>query len=80
MGPAPPVAALSAISFGKRPRVGRAAPAGAEPLVSYNRAIARETEGVELRKEVISAGVAAIPAKPELGFYTVAEFRGKVVG
>lgn len=58
----------------------RATSGDAESLVSFNRAIARETEHLELRQEVISAGVAAILEKPGLGFYIVAELRGEVVG
>ena len=52
----------------------------AEALAAFNQAIARETENIELRHEVISAGVAAILENPALGFYTVAEHGGKVVG
>src|SRR5262245_35758231 len=51
-----------------------------ESLVTFNRAMARETESKELLVEVVSAGVAALLEKPALGFYLVAERRGEVVG
>ena len=42
--------------------------------------MARETESKELVVEVVSAGVSALLARPELGFYLVAEQHGEVVG
>jgi len=49
-------------------------------LVEFNREMARETEGRELRREVISAGVQSLLDKSELGFYLVAEHENKIVG
>ena len=42
-------------------------------LAEFNQGIARETEGLELIPEVISAGVEAVIANPEKGFYLVVE-------
>lgn len=59
-----------------RPAVDR----DAEPLVAFNRAMARETEGLDLSIETVSAGVAALLKQPQYGFYLVAEINGMVVG
>ena len=58
----------------------KARPDDAPALVEFNKAIARETEHIELKHELISAGVDAIFEKPERGFYIVAEHEGEVVG
>lgn len=51
----------------------RATPADIPLLAGFNRAIARETEDFELKPEIITAGVTNFLARPELGFYLVAE-------
>ena len=61
-------------------RVRQATSADAPPLIEFNRAMARETEGKELLPEVIGAGVRALLANPAAGFYVVAESEGRVVG
>ena len=55
-------------------------PADTAVIVDFNRAMARETEDRELPFDTITAGVAAILARPELGFYLVAEESGVVTG
>lgn len=52
----------------------------AERLVAFNRAMAKETEGIDLSVETLSAGVAALLKQPQYGFYLVAEIDGEVVG
>ncbi len=49
-------------------------------IVSFNAAMARETEGRELDSEALRQGVAAMLRRPELGFYLIAEVDGKVAG
>lgn len=49
-------------------------------LVCFNQEMARETEGKELDGETLKRGVEGIFAKPERGFYLVAEVSGKLVG
>lgn len=49
-------------------------------LVDFNKGIARETEGKELKHDVITNGVASFLKRQELGFYIVAEVDSKVVG
>lgn len=51
-----------------------------ERLVVFNRAMAKETEGLDLPMETVSAGVAALLKQPQYGFYLVAEINGEVVG
>lgn len=58
----------------------RGRPADATVLASFNLAMARETENLELLPEVITAGVAAILGDPDRGFYLVAESRGEIAG
>lgn len=60
--------------------VRRAATRDADILVSFNRAMARETEGKDLPYEVIAPGVAGLMQHPEYGFYLVAEAQAQVVG
>jgi GNAT superfamily N-acetyltransferase len=43
-------------------------------------AMALESDGTELSAEKVTQAVEALFEKPELGFYVVAEFRGKAVG
>ena len=45
----------------------------AAELSEFNINMARETEGIELIPEVIEAGVRALIAKPERGYYLVVE-------
>lgn len=54
-------------------RIREAGPADAERIVSFNAAMARETEGRELDAEVLRRGVAALFEAPERGRYFVAE-------
>lgn len=51
-----------------------------ERLAAFNRAMAKETEGLDLPIETVSAGVAALLKQPQYGFYLVAEINGEVVG
>ena len=45
----------------------------AEALVEFNRAMARETESLELSVETLTAGVRNLLRSPQFGFYVVAE-------
>lgn len=58
----------------------RAEPADHARLVEFNRAMARETEQIELIADVISAGVAALLRNPAHGFYLVAVSDDQIVG
>jgi len=49
-------------------------------LTDFNIAMAKETERRDLPREVVSSGVKRLLAKPEAGFYRVAEAGGDVVG
>ena len=49
-------------------------------LARFNSAMARKTEGKDLVSEVIAAGVAGLLARPQHGFYVVAESAGEVIG
>lgn len=49
-----------------------AQPEDASALVSFNRAMARETEDKDLAEDIVSAGVRRLLANPALGFYVVA--------
>jgi GNAT superfamily N-acetyltransferase len=51
-----------------------------QALVAFNRAMAKETEGIDLAPEVVAAGVAGLLERPEQGFYLVAEASGTVIG
>ncbi len=51
-----------------------------ESLVAFNRALAKETEGIDLPVEIVSAGVASLFKQPQHGFYLVAELNGVLVG
>lgn len=57
-----------------------ATPADAETIASFNEAMARETEGKALDPSTIRAGVRALLARPDLGFYLMAEEEGAAVG
>ncbi len=62
------------------PTVRRGAAADCETLAGFNRAMARESEGVEISREVAESGIAGLLARPDHGFYLVAERDGKVIG
>jgi len=57
----------------------RAVIADAATIVEFQIAMARETEDVELDREVCTKGVAAVFADPQHGFYLVGEQDGHVV-
>jgi len=57
-----------------------AAATDAETITSFNAAMARETEYLELDRERLRAGVKALLDNHSLGFYLVAEMGGAVVG
>ena len=57
-----------------------AAPADIETIASFNEAMATETEGKTLDPATIRAGVRGLFARPDLGFYIVAEDGGRIVG
>lgn len=56
-----------------------ATPADAESIVSFQLAMANETEEIELDLETCRKGVAAVFDDPSLGRYFVAEDKGRVV-
>ena len=49
-------------------------------IVLFNQAMARETEGYELDRKVLTTGVEKILGDPKRGLYFVAEHDGEVVG
>lgn len=55
-----------------------ALPADRDAIVDFQIAMARETEGVALDREVCSRGVEAVFTDPSLGRYFVAESEGRV--
>ena len=57
----------------KSARVRAATPKDLSLLVAFNRALAKETEALELDPERLRAGVARVLADPLAGFYRVAE-------
>jgi GNAT superfamily N-acetyltransferase len=57
-----------------------AVPADASAIIEFQLAMARETEELELDRDVLTAGVHAVFADPALGRYYVAEENGKVIG
>jgi len=52
----------------------------ASALIDFNQAMALETEGKRLNREILSAGVAAVFEDVRKGFYVVAENEGSIVG
>lgn len=58
----------------------RATPADENVLVSYNAALAWESEHKRLDEAVLRAGVRAAFTDPAKGFYVVAELDGELVG
>lgn len=57
-------------------------PEDAPTIAAFQRAMARESEGLELEHAVIDTGVRSLMAMPEAGFYLVAEDRdaGQIAG
>ena len=60
--------------------VRRAEPGDAADIVGFQQSMALETEGKTLDESLINAGVDAVFADPDKGFYLVAEISGTVVG
>lgn len=58
----------------------RATVADLPVLVTFNQAIAWETEHKRLDEQIVTTGVQAVFDDPTRGFYTVAERDGQVVG
>jgi len=58
----------------------KAEPAHAAHFVHFNTAMAWETEGLKLEEAKIRAGVDGLFAKPQFGFYVLAERDGGVAG
>lgn len=56
-----------------------ASPADANDIIDFQLAMARETEDLELERDVTTRGVHAVFADPSLGRYFVAEEDGRVV-
>ena len=57
-----------------------AVPADASAIITFQIAMARETEELELDREILTRGVNAVFADPALGRYYIAESDGRVVG
>ena len=57
-----------------------ALPADASTIIDFQMAMARETEDLELDREVLTRGVNAVFADPALGRYYVAESENRVAG
>ncbi|MBM3277609.1 MAG: GNAT family N-acetyltransferase [Candidatus Handelsmanbacteria bacterium] len=51
-----------------------------KPLVEFNQALARETEDRELSAQTLRSGVLGLLARPQYGFYLVAQKGNTVVG
>jgi len=49
-------------------------------IAAFNKALAMETEGLELDEKTVAAGVVALMGHPDRGFYLVGEADGRVVG
>ena len=56
----------------------RATSQDASELTEFNINMARETEGMELKPEVIGAGVRAMIDNPQMGFYLVVELDNSI--
>jgi len=61
-------------------RIRRATRRDAPTLVEFNAAMALETEGKELLREVLSAGVQGLLERPDSGFYLIAEAGTEAAG
>ncbi len=57
-----------------------AIPADAPTIARFNALMAEETEGLALDRGRLHAGVNALLADPQKGFYSLAEIDGRVVG
>jgi ribosomal protein S18 acetylase RimI-like enzyme len=57
-----------------------ALPADASTIIDFQLAMARETEDLELDRELLTRGVNAVFADPALGRYYIAERDGRVIG
>lgn len=57
-----------------------AVPADADAIIEFQLAMARETEELELDRDVLTKGVAALFEDPSKGRYFVAENDGRVIG
>ena len=57
-------------------KIRRATPGDAQTLVEFNRAMALETEALELSEETLASGVRHLFENPQFGFYVVAEDEG----
>ncbi len=51
-----------------------------EILVKFNIALAKESEGIKLSKEVVERGVESVLLNPNFGFYLIAEKDGNTIG
>ncbi|NRD75144.1 GNAT family N-acetyltransferase [Shewanella sp. VB17] len=49
-------------------------------LIQFNLAMAKETEGLALNKDILAKGVNALLSQPQRGFYLVAEIDGEITG
>jgi GNAT superfamily N-acetyltransferase len=58
----------------------RAEPGDAAHFVAFNQAMAWETEALRLDEAKIGAGVAGLLARPQYGFYVLAEIDGAPAG
>lgn len=54
--------------------------ADAEVIVTFNKAMAYETESKVLSDDIATKGVLNLLENPEKGFYVVAVFEGKIIG
>ena len=61
-------------------QVRRAIPADASAIVDFQIEMAMETEGLQLDKTILQAGVSGVFEDPSRGSYYVAEADGQVVG
>lgn len=61
-------------------KIRRAVPQDAPALVEFNQAMAHETEGKYLDRQILASGVEAVFQNENRGFYVVAETGGKIVG
>ena len=57
-----------------------ALPADASAIIEFQLAMARETEELELDRDILTKGVEALFADPALGRYYVAEEDGRIAG
>ena len=57
-----------------------AVPADASAIIEFQLAMARETEDLELDREVLTSGVSAVFADPALGRYYIADDDGRIIG